>query len=191
MLDAINAAGMDVIILDHHEPDRENIPKAVAVIDPKRSDCAYPFKNLAAVGLVEGRPHVIGPSINIYNEATLGFFERKGATRICLPPELPAASLAALARAATAILEAHVFGRIPHLSVNLERFERDDPTADAGLNPSEILRRKLIAFSRAVVVDRIGAVNEDGEGHVEFIAPICSKVSQTSHRFRLLYCQAP
>jgi single-stranded-DNA-specific exonuclease len=49
---AINAGGMDVIVLDHHEPDGDNLPKAVAVIDPKRHDCKYPFKNLAAVGLV-------------------------------------------------------------------------------------------------------------------------------------------
>ncbi len=51
-VDAINAAGMDVIIIDHHEPDVDRIPNAVAVIDPKRPDCAYPFKHLAAVGLV-------------------------------------------------------------------------------------------------------------------------------------------
>jgi single-stranded-DNA-specific exonuclease len=51
-VDAINAGGMDVIVIDHHEPDGDRIPKAVAVIDPKRHDCSYPFKNLAAVGLV-------------------------------------------------------------------------------------------------------------------------------------------
>lgn len=51
-VDAINAAGIDVIILDHHEPEGDRIPNAVAVIDPKRPDCQYPFKSLAAVGLV-------------------------------------------------------------------------------------------------------------------------------------------
>ncbi|MBI3314885.1 MAG: single-stranded-DNA-specific exonuclease RecJ [Candidatus Omnitrophica bacterium] len=50
-VDAINAAGMDVIIIDHHEPDGDVLPKALAVIDPKRSDCSYPFKGLCAVGL--------------------------------------------------------------------------------------------------------------------------------------------
>ncbi len=51
-VDSINAAGIDVIIVDHHEPDAGRIPNAVAVIDPKRHDCPYPFKFLAAVGLV-------------------------------------------------------------------------------------------------------------------------------------------
>jgi single-stranded-DNA-specific exonuclease len=41
---------MDVIISDHHEP-RGSLPQAVAVINPKQSDDAYPEKNLAGVGL--------------------------------------------------------------------------------------------------------------------------------------------
>ena len=49
---AITQAGMDVIVIDHHELDGEKIPPALAVIDPKRTDCLYPFKNLSAVGLV-------------------------------------------------------------------------------------------------------------------------------------------
>ena len=51
-IEAINAAGIDVIVIDHHEPDGDKLPKALAVIDPKRPDCLYPFKNLSAVGLV-------------------------------------------------------------------------------------------------------------------------------------------
>ncbi|HQP10236.1 MAG TPA: single-stranded-DNA-specific exonuclease RecJ [Candidatus Omnitrophota bacterium] len=47
----INAQGIDVIILDHHEPDEE-LPDAVAIINPKQKGCPYPFKHLAAVGLV-------------------------------------------------------------------------------------------------------------------------------------------
>jgi single-stranded-DNA-specific exonuclease len=51
-IEAINAAGIDVIVIDHHEPDGTRLPPALAVIDPKREDCLYPFKNLSAVGLV-------------------------------------------------------------------------------------------------------------------------------------------
>jgi len=43
--------GVDVIILDHHEVPN-TIPDAVAVVDQKRKDCIFPFKNLAAVGIV-------------------------------------------------------------------------------------------------------------------------------------------
>ncbi len=41
--------GMDVIITDHHQP--EDLPRAVAVVNPKRPDCAYPFKDLPGVAL--------------------------------------------------------------------------------------------------------------------------------------------
>ena len=42
--------GVDLIITDHHEPDA-TLPVAVAVINPKRHDCAYPDKHLAGVGV--------------------------------------------------------------------------------------------------------------------------------------------
>ncbi|MEW6203118.1 MAG: DHHA1 domain-containing protein, partial [bacterium] len=42
--------GIDVIILDHHEPHKE-LPDALAVINPKRADSGYPFRDLAAVGV--------------------------------------------------------------------------------------------------------------------------------------------
>ncbi len=42
--------GIDVIVTDHHEPGL-TIPNAVAVVDPKRHDCMYPYKQLAGVGV--------------------------------------------------------------------------------------------------------------------------------------------
>ncbi len=45
-----NDLGMDVIITDHHEPNGE-LPVAVAVLDPKRLDCEYPFKELCGSGV--------------------------------------------------------------------------------------------------------------------------------------------
>jgi single-stranded-DNA-specific exonuclease len=42
--------GVDLIITDHHEPDHE-LPPALAVINPRRTDCRYPEKSLAGVGV--------------------------------------------------------------------------------------------------------------------------------------------
>ena len=43
--------GIDFIIGDHHLPDGDNIPAAVAVLDPKRDDCPYPYKELSGCGI--------------------------------------------------------------------------------------------------------------------------------------------
>ncbi len=42
--------GVDFIICDHHRPGEE-LPEAVAVVDPKRDDCPYPYKELSGCGL--------------------------------------------------------------------------------------------------------------------------------------------
>lgn len=42
--------GVDFIICDHHRPGDE-LPDAVAVLDPKREDCLYPFKELTGCGV--------------------------------------------------------------------------------------------------------------------------------------------
>jgi single-stranded-DNA-specific exonuclease len=45
------SCGIDTIILDHHEVPQV-LPDAVAIINPNRKDCNFPFKYLAAVGIV-------------------------------------------------------------------------------------------------------------------------------------------
>ena len=42
--------GIEMIICDHHLPENE-LPKAVAVLDPKREDCFYPFDDLSGCGV--------------------------------------------------------------------------------------------------------------------------------------------
>ena len=45
-----NSIGLDVVVTDHHEC-QEELPAAVAVVDPHRPDCPYPFKHLAGCGV--------------------------------------------------------------------------------------------------------------------------------------------
>jgi single-stranded-DNA-specific exonuclease len=72
--------GVDLIITDHHEPDTE-LPPALAVINPKRSDCGYPDKYLAGVGVAlklvqalchrTGRDHLLPGFIKVAAIGTL------------------------------------------------------------------------------------------------------------------------
>lgn len=68
--------------------------------------------DIATVHLLNGRHHVVGPFLNIYNEATLALHLKLGATRVCLPPELPLASIRLIAAGNEAV-EVFAFGRAP------------------------------------------------------------------------------
>jgi len=68
------ALGLDIIITDHHLPE-QGLPRANAVLNPKRTDCNYPNKNLAGCGVAfklaqalfieTGRTNLIEPFIKI------------------------------------------------------------------------------------------------------------------------------
>ena len=63
-----------------------------------------------------GTAFSVGPLVNVYNEGTLGWLAARGATRVCLPPELPLESVAALAGAGAKAglkIEAWGHGRLP------------------------------------------------------------------------------
>jgi single-stranded-DNA-specific exonuclease len=47
---AAHEIGVDIVIVDHHQPP-EQLPPAIAVVNPHRSDCAFPDKGLCAAGL--------------------------------------------------------------------------------------------------------------------------------------------
>jgi len=49
-VDAANAFGLDLVVVDHHQPPDE-LPPAVAVVNPHRKDCAFPDKGMCAAGL--------------------------------------------------------------------------------------------------------------------------------------------
>jgi len=69
--------------------------------------------DVAALARLAGRPHVVGPFVNAYNEATLAWLAANGASRVVLPAELAATAIATLAAAAPVEIEVQVFGRLP------------------------------------------------------------------------------
>ncbi len=53
-----NALGIDVIVTDHHLPETE-LPPALAVLNPNRTDCSYPNKNLCGAGVAFKLVHAL------------------------------------------------------------------------------------------------------------------------------------
>lgn len=70
--------------------------------------------DLSALGLLKGRPHSIGPLVNVYNAATARLLASRGADTICLPPELPGLSVRQMLGAMPNFsFELFAFGRMP------------------------------------------------------------------------------
>ncbi|WP_096701441.1 U32 family peptidase [Magnetospirillum sp. 15-1] len=69
--------------------------------------------DISVAALMNGRPFVAGPLLNIYNEGTLGTLAAMGAARVCLPAELSADAVAALAASTPMEVEVQAFGRLP------------------------------------------------------------------------------
>ncbi len=112
VLERLQAAGKQVLlgslILVSQRRERrqtEELAQAGILVEANDITC---LKSLA------GRAHAIGPFINVYNEATAAFHAQQGAVRLCLPPELPLSSVAAIAAALPqTTVEVFAFGRVP------------------------------------------------------------------------------
>jgi single-stranded-DNA-specific exonuclease len=56
--------GIDVIVTDHHKPE-EKIPNCIAVINPNREDCSYPFNGLCGAGVAFKLAFAIADTISV------------------------------------------------------------------------------------------------------------------------------
>jgi O2-independent ubiquinone biosynthesis protein UbiV len=69
--------------------------------------------DVSEVSDLRGRPFAIGPFVNVYNEGTLDYLSGQGATRICLPAELPLDAVTAITASSAIKVEVQAFGRTP------------------------------------------------------------------------------
>ena len=106
----LRAAGKQVVLssLALVTTDRE-----IAAV---RAQCDAGFlveaNDVSCLRALAGRPHVIGPLINLFNEGTLSYLARQGAIRVVPPPEVSAAGIGVLARHAGGMqVEVMAFGR--------------------------------------------------------------------------------
>lgn len=110
VLDRLERGGKDVVYATLALPTMPREVRAIREI----IEAGYPVEanDIATIHLLAGRPHVIGPFLNIYSEESLAFHIGLGATRICLLPELPLDAIRLLAAGNDAI-EVFAFGRAP------------------------------------------------------------------------------
>jgi len=84
-----------------------------AITDRVKKGFLIEANDVACLQALNGKPHVIGPFINVFNESARDFLIRNKATRIALPVELPASSIKVLASKGEVETEVLVFGRVP------------------------------------------------------------------------------
>lgn len=114
VIERLRAADKQVLLstlaLIMNKREMQSVRDAAQINDP---DILVEANDVSATALLSGRPHAIGPYVNVYNEGTLAYLAANGARSVCLPVELGLDAMAALAKDSPAELEVLVFGRLP------------------------------------------------------------------------------
>ncbi len=69
--------------------------------------------DISMIGMLEGKEFAVGTYVNTYNEGTAKYFEKSGATRICVPVEMPFSAVKEIKQAVDIPIEVNVFGKMP------------------------------------------------------------------------------
>lgn len=112
LIERLRAAGKQVVLSTLALP--YNPRERASVLDFCQIGELAEINDLTALPTVAGKPFLVGPFVNVYNEGAAGFLAGRGATGICLPVELPIASVAVIAAALPDLeFELFAFGRLP------------------------------------------------------------------------------
>jgi collagenase-like PrtC family protease len=112
VIERLRAAGKEVVL---STLALVTTPAEVAAIQALAGgELLIEANDVAGVQLLGGRPFVVGPYINVFNEGARDFLVGRGAVRIVLPVEMPAQSIAVMVAGGAGVeFELQVFGRQP------------------------------------------------------------------------------
>lgn len=113
VIDRLQRAGKTVVrsTLALIMTDRELEDQTALLADP---DGLFEANDISAIHLLQGRPHVVGPFVNVYNEGSLAFAQRLGAIRVVLGCEINGRAIKTMTGALTdgPEIEVQAFGRL-------------------------------------------------------------------------------
>jgi collagenase-like PrtC family protease len=113
VVERLRAAGKTVFLGSLIMPSLERERRETAAL-AGHTDIMVEANDVSCLAHLEGRPHAVGPFVNVYNETTARYLAKRGAERICLPQELPLSAIAAIVAAVPqAKIEVQAFGRVP------------------------------------------------------------------------------
>ncbi|MGO1117835.1 ubiquinone anaerobic biosynthesis protein UbiV [Rhodovibrionaceae bacterium A322] len=113
VIERLTAAGKQVVLSSLALVTNKSERRALADLCTQ-DDHEVEVNDLTAQYHLNGKRHVLGPYLNIYNEDCLASLVKRGAYRLVIPPELPADKLAGIIQAKPECeIEVQVFGRLP------------------------------------------------------------------------------
>lgn len=114
VVDRLKAAGKTVIFSTLAQVATDKERQMVQSVCAMQDDLVE-ANDASALYLLHGRPHHVGPYVNVYNEWSAALLAHSGARNICLPVEMPAGGIRSLCAQVpySVTIEALVFGRIP------------------------------------------------------------------------------
>ncbi|MDR2008592.1 MAG: U32 family peptidase [Alphaproteobacteria bacterium] len=83
------------------------------LIEKAQGKTLIEVNDVGLLGLLRGKPYIVGPTVNVYNEGTVKALEEQGAVRFCFPYEIDRDSLKTISAATVAEKEIFAFGRMP------------------------------------------------------------------------------
>ncbi|MDC7684437.1 U32 family peptidase [Asticcacaulis sp. BYS171W] len=113
VVERLERAGKQVVFSTLALVTTEREIKGLRELCADSEDRLVEINDLTLLSRWTGKPFLVGPYVNIYNESALAVFEDMGAVGATLPFELPQKTLVSLASSAQCALEVQVFGRLP------------------------------------------------------------------------------